>query len=143
MVQKAVNAKAKAGLRSGIMVWDSDACCSRGHPLSHNTSSNVQTQGSKDFFRSDEIKSKDLKSAPSRNNMAESLKKDNKKDKKKRSQGQKRKHTGERKEQTPATNIHNTNVSKKKKKRCDVNVISYLNCDKKDHFASNCTKPKN
>ena len=31
MVQRVVNAEAKAGLRSGAMVWDSDIRCPQGH----------------------------------------------------------------------------------------------------------------
>ena len=46
MVQKAVNAEAKAGLRSSIMVRDVDSRCPRGHRPSQNTSTKVQTQGS-------------------------------------------------------------------------------------------------
>ena len=46
MMQKAVNAEAKAGLRSSIMVRNADSCCLRGHRLSQNTSTKVQTQGS-------------------------------------------------------------------------------------------------
>ena len=143
MVQKTVNAEAKPGLRSSTMVPDLDTCCLRGHRLSHNTSSKVQTQGSKDLSHSKKIKSKDPKSAPSRDNAAESPKKDNRKDKKKRFWGQKWEHTWEQKEQTLATNVNTTNVSKKKKKRRDVSKIMCFNCDKKDHFASDCTKPKN
>ena len=45
IVQKAVNAEAKAGLRSSTMVWESDAYCPKSHHLSHNTFSKVQTQG--------------------------------------------------------------------------------------------------
>ena len=43
MVQKAVNAEAKAGLRFSTMVRDSDARCPKGHHPSYNTSSKVQT----------------------------------------------------------------------------------------------------
>ena len=125
------------------MVWDSDARCPRGHRPSHNTSSKVQTQGSKDSSRPEETKPKDPKSAPSRDDAAESPKKDDRKDKKKRFRGQRQEYTGERKEQTLATNVNTTNVSKKKKKRCDISEITCFNCDKKDHFASNCTEPKN
>ena len=98
MVQRAVNAEAKAGLRSSTMVRDSDARCPRGHRPSHNTSSKVQTQGSKDSSRPEETKPKDPKSALSRDDAAESPKKDDRKDKKKRFRGQRRKHTGEWKE---------------------------------------------
>ena len=44
MVQKAVNAEAKAGLRSSTMVRELDARCPRGHRPSHNTFLKVQTQ---------------------------------------------------------------------------------------------------
>ena len=143
MVQRAVNAEAKAGLRSSTMVRDSDARCPRGHRPSHNTSSKVQTQGSKDSSRPKETKPKDPKSAPSCNDAAESPKKDNRKDKKKKFRGQRREHTGEQKEQTSATNVNTTDVSKKKKKRRDVSEIMCFNCDKKSHFVSDCTEPKN
>ena len=43
MVQRAVNAEVKAGLRSSTMVRKSDAYCPKGHCPSHNTSSKVQT----------------------------------------------------------------------------------------------------
>ena len=37
IMQRAVNAEAKAGLRSSTMVWELDACCPRGYRPSHNT----------------------------------------------------------------------------------------------------------
>ena len=43
MVQRAVNAEAKAGLRSSAMVRDSDIRCPQGHRPSNNTASKVQT----------------------------------------------------------------------------------------------------
>ena len=46
MVQRAVNAEAKAGLRSSIMVWDADSRCPRDHRPSQNTSTKMQTQDS-------------------------------------------------------------------------------------------------
>ena len=46
MVQRAVNAEAKAGLRLSIMVRNVDFRCPRSHHLSQNTSTKVQTQGS-------------------------------------------------------------------------------------------------
>ena len=45
MVQRAVNAEVKAGLKSSTMVRKLDARCPRGHRPSYNTSSKVQTQG--------------------------------------------------------------------------------------------------
>ena len=44
MVQKAVNAESKAGLRSSAMVRDSDIRCPRGHCSSNSNASKVQTQ---------------------------------------------------------------------------------------------------
>ena len=43
MVQKAVNAEAKAGLKSSIMVRDSDIHCPRDHRPSNSTALKVQT----------------------------------------------------------------------------------------------------
>ena len=94
-MQRAVNIKIKVGLRSSIMIWNSNAYCFRGYHPSHNTSSKIQTQGSKNFSQSKKHKPKDRKLASSYNNMVELPKKDNKKDKKKRFQGQKQEHSGE------------------------------------------------
>ena len=136
MVQRAVNAEAKVGLRSSTMVRKSDACCPRGHCLSHNTSSKVQTQGSKDSSHSEEPKPKDPKPAPSRDDAAELAKKEDRKDKKKKLQNRRQK----RNKQTPATG-DNTEAPKKKKKRRDLSKVTYFNCDKKGHYANDCTKP--
>ena len=76
------------------MVEDLDVCCLKSHHPSHNTSSKVQTQSSKDFSRPKKSKSKDPMSALLCDNMAKLPKKDNKKDKKKRFRSQKREHTG-------------------------------------------------
>ena len=46
MVQRAINVEAKVGLKSSIMVQNSDAYCFKGYYPSHNTFSKVQTQGS-------------------------------------------------------------------------------------------------
>ena len=86
IVQRAVNVKAKSGLRSSTMVRDSNAYCPRGHHPSHNTSSKIQTQGSshKNLSRSEKPKPKDPKPAPSSDNAAEPAKKEDRKEKKKR-----------------------------------------------------------
>ena len=138
MVQKTVIAEAKAGLRSSTIVWDLDARCPRGHHLSHNTFSKVQTQGSsyKDSPRSEEPKPKDPKPASSRDDMAEPAKKEDRKDKKKKLQNRRRKQN----KQPPATDA-NIEVPKKKKKKRDPSEVTYFNCDKKGHYASDCTEP--
>ena len=64
IVQRAINAEVKAGLRSSTMVWDLDARCPRGHRSSHNTSSKVQTQGTiAKEFRAEEPRPKEAKQA--------------------------------------------------------------------------------
>ena len=86
MVQKAVNAEVKAGLRSSTMIQDSDAHCLKGHHPSQNTFLKVQTQGSshKDSPCSEKPKPKDPKPALSHDNAAEPAKKEDRKDKKKK-----------------------------------------------------------
>ena len=135
MVQRAVNVEAKAGLRSSTMVRDSDASCPEGYRPSHNTSSKMQTQGSshKNSPHTEESKNKNLKSALPRGNAVEPAKKE---DKKKKPQRRRRKQS----KQTPATG-DNTKALKKKKKRSDSSEVTYFNCNKKDHYASDCTEP--
>ena len=115
MMQRTVNAEVNAGLRSSTMVRKSDARCPRGHRPSHNTSSKVQTSGSKDFSCPEKPKPKDPKPAPSRDNAAEPTKMQDKKEKKKKFRNQKREHTGE---QTPATGVNTKALKKKLKARC-------------------------
>ena len=120
------------------MVWDLDTYCLRGYRLFYTTFSKIQSQGSnnKDFSHSKKSKSKDPKPVPPRNNAAAELaEKEDKKHKKKRFRKQRREHTGQQKEQTPATGVNKVILKKKLKVRC-------FNCDKKDHYANNCTKPQ-
>lgn len=44
MIQKVINAKAKADLKPSAIVWELDACYSKGHCLFYNTFSKIQTQ---------------------------------------------------------------------------------------------------
>ena len=64
MVQRAVNAKAKAGLKSSTMVRDLDIHCPRGHCSSNSNASKVQTQKTtaKDFLCPKKPKVKETKS---------------------------------------------------------------------------------
>ena len=130
MVQKAVNAKVKTGLRSSTTVRDLDTCCPRGHRLFHNTFWKMQIQRSKHFSCFNKSKPKDLKPALSHNNVAVPAKKEDKKDKKKRFRNQRRDHT---KEQTSATGV-NTEASKKKIK------TGCFNYNKKGHYTNECIK---
>ena len=136
IVQKPVNAEAKAGLTSSTMIRELDALCSKGHRPSHNTSLTVQIQGSKHSSSSKEPKPKDPKPVPSCDNAAELAKKDDRKDNKKKLQN----HRREQNEQTLATG-DNTKAPKKKKKRRDPSEVTCFNCNKKVHYAKNCTMP--
>ena len=138
MVQRAVNAEAKAGLRSSIMVRDADSRCPRGHRPSQNTSTKVQTQGltAKESkpkeSRPKESKPADGKTpAPPRTDEPGKTSRQNKKKeylKKKR----------DRKNSTPATG---DNAIEGEKKRNDRGDGKCYNCQKKGHFARNCPEP--
>ena len=74
IVQRAVNAEAKAGLKFSTIVRDLDICCPRGHCLSNNTTAKVQIQRTtvKDP-RLKETKTKDPKPTLSCTSVAKSL----------------------------------------------------------------------
>ena len=138
MVQKVVNADAKAGLRSSAMVRDSDIRCPRSQRPSNNTASKVQTQGTsakkprpKESRPKEAVPAKGKAPAPPRTNAAESSEqgKKDRKNKKRRFQ--------ERKKQTPATGTNVTDA-RLKKKYLD---ITYYNCDKKGHYSKSCPEP--
>ena len=139
MVQRAVNAKAKAGLRSSAMVRDSDICCPRGHRPFNSIASKVQTQGtSAKKPRPEESRTKEAKQAkgkalaPPRTNAAEPSEQGKKdgKDKKRRFWEKRT-----RSEETPATEVNIKVLKKKVKTRC-------FNCNKKNHYANDYTEPR-
>ena len=77
IVQKTVNAKIKAGLKSTIIIWNSDICYSQSYCFLNNISSKIQTQKTiaKDFFYPKKSKTKNLKSAFLYDNIVEQAKK--------------------------------------------------------------------
>ena len=107
---------AKTSLKSSAIIWNLDIHCFRGHCPSYNTSSKMQTQGSKNSFCPKKLKPKNLKSTLSRDNAVKLPKKNNRKDKKKRFRGQRQKHTREQKKQTSITSVNTINVLKKRRK---------------------------
>ena len=140
MVQKAVNAKAKAGLRSSTMVRESDARCPRGHRPSHNTSSKVQTQGTTAKEpRTEESRPKEAKSTdtPPRSESAEPGK-TSRTDKKREYLEKKKKQ--DQKNNTPAAGDNANAVEVGEKKKRDDNRC--YNCQKKGHFSRNCLEPQ-
>ena len=79
IVQRAVNAKAKAGLRSNTIIRDSDIHCPKSYHPSKNTAVKVQTQGTivKDSYPK-KTKTKDPKPILSYINMIEPLEQEKK-----------------------------------------------------------------
>ena len=142
IVQRAVNAKAKTGLRSSTMVQDSNICCSKGHCFSNSTASKIQTQRTiAKNFHPEELKVK--KTRPTLSWAAEAskpLKQVCKEKKKKRYPESQYK-----KEQTPVSTANTTEVQQKKNKNWDCNIseVMYYNCNQKGHYANICTKPNN
>ena len=144
MVQRAVNAEAKAGLRSSTMVRESDARCSKGHHLSHNIPSKMQTQGTTakkprtKEFRLKEAKLTDGKNpALPRSKSAEPGK--TSRTDKRREYLEKKKKKPHRKNNTSATG-DNANAIEVGKKQKQGNNRCY-NCQKKGHFSRNCPEP--
>ena len=137
MVQKVVNAEAKAGLRSSTMVQNSDIHCPRGHRPFNNTAAKVQTQGIKDSHP-EEPKVKKVRPTPSRAEAREPSEQARKEKKKKRQQERRDK------DQILASTTNTTEVQQKKKKKTrdrDISKVTCFNYNKKGHYASTCTKP--
>ena len=110
IVQKAVNAEAKAGLKSSTMVRNSDIHYLRGHCPSNSITTKVQTQGTKDSHP-EELKIKEIRPTPFR---AEA----NKPSKQARKEKKKKRHQERRdKDQTSASTANATKVQQKKKKK--------------------------
>ena len=80
MMQRVVNTKAKAGLKSTILVWDLDIYYFWSHCPSNNTTLKMQTQRitAKDSSCFEKPKTKDPKLALLYNNIVKSAKKENK-----------------------------------------------------------------
>ena len=87
MIQKTINAEAKVGQRSSIMVQDADSRCPRGHRPSQNISTKVQTQGfTTREFKPEESRSKNLEPADGKTSApphTKELRKTSRQDKKK------------------------------------------------------------
>ena len=134
MVQKTVNAKAKASLRSSIMVRDIDSRCSRGHQPSQNTSTKVQTQDSTTKeSKPKEIRSKDSKLA---NRKTLALLCTNKPEKISR-QDKKKKYLKKKRDQKNSIPATKNNAIEGEKKRNNWDNGKCYNCLKKGHFTWN------
>ena len=140
MVQRAVNAEAKAGLRSSAIVRDLDIYCPRGHRPSNSTASKMQTQGT----TAKEPRPKKSKSKDTKAIRVDAVKpsEQDKKDQKDRQDKKRRFWEKREPKKTPVTGDNAINTSKKGlRKKCDISKVTYFNCDKKGHYASNYTEP--
>ena len=138
MVQKTVNAEAKAGLRSSIMVRKSDARCPKGHRPSHNISSKMQTQRTTAKEpRTKESKPKEAKltdgKAPAPPHPNEPTKPNREK--------KKREWLKKKKDSILTTGDNAIEAQKKKRTPGNTNQVTCYNCLKKCHFANKCPKP--
>ena len=141
MVQRAVNAEAKAGLRSSTMVRELDAHCPRGHRPSYNTSSKVQTQGTTaNEPRTKESRSKEAKSTDGKAPVPPRSNEPTKPNRKKK----KREWLKKKKDSTLVTEDNAIEAQKKKRTPGDISQVTCYNCQKKGHFANKCPEsPKN
>ena len=137
IMQKAVNAEAKMGLRSSTIIQDLDIHCPQDYRLSHNTSLKVQIQGT--TAKKPRIKESRLRKAKLTNGKTftspysdESAKPNCKK--------KKREWLKKKKDSTPATK-DNAIEGKKKRTPSNISQVTYYKYQKKDHFANKCSKP--
>ena len=126
-MQKAVNAEAKASLKSSSIVRDLDICCPRNHRPSNNTTSKVQTQEtttkkphSKESRPNEAKLAKRNVSVLLRTNAAESLEQGKKDRKNKKQKFQERRELKE----TPTTGDNAINIFKKDSKKSVISVKS-------------------
>ena len=142
MVQRIVNAEAKASLKSSTMVQNSDIYCSRGHRSSNSIASKVQNQETTGKeSKPEESKPKESKSAQSRNPAPPQFEftepgKTSCIDKKKEYFKKKR----DQKNNIPATGNNANVVEVGEKKRNNWGNGKCYNCQKKGHFSKNCLK---
>ena len=140
-VQRAVNAEAKAGLKSSTMIRKSDARCPRGYRLSHNTSSKVQTQET--TAKDPHTKESRLKEGKSTNGKAPAPPRSNEPAKLNREK-KKQKWLKKKKDSIPATGNNAIKAQKKNRTTSNISLLTCYNCQRKGHFANKCPKsPKN
>ena len=153
LVEKAVNAEAKAALRPRFYAWETDQHCPRDSRPAHSTTAKAQGQGSsmKDP-RVEKPRSKLQKPKSSTpQQQAEAFKKAHKEKKKKGQQYGRDCQEGF----TPTTGVNAAQPGEPKKKNDDKNrdcsdrtardlsQVKCYNCQKMGHYSRKCLEPKN
>ena len=149
IVKKAVAAEAKANLRSQATTKDMDQHCPWGSRSANSTAAKNQGQSIKDP-REEEPKVRAPESSTPRSSNPESSAKARreKKDRRRREQRGRRGQGSS----TPATGVNAAEPVEAKKNddrnrnhsggaTRDLNQVRCYNCNKKGHYASNCTEP--
>ena len=151
IVKKAVAAKAKANLRLRATTKDMDQHCPRGSRSANSTAAKNQSQSIKDP-QEEEPKIRAPESTTPRSSNPESSAKARreKKDRRRREQRDRRGQEGS----TPATGVNAAEPGEANKKKNDdrnrnrsggaardLSQVKCYNCNKRGHYANNCTKP--
>ncbi len=79
---------------------------------------------------------------PDKANQAEQRHETSKKTRKNKKQKSHQAKQDQRKDNTPASGTNITPTKKKTGQNWDISEITYYNCNKKSHYASDCTEPK-
>ena len=144
LVEKAVDAEAKAALRPRSYARETDQHCLRG---SRSSAAKASTQGQpmKDPRVEEPKKPQESKaSAPQRSDSTETSEQARKEKKKKD-----RRYCGRKpQDSTPATGVNSTNTSGghssgsgRSQPQKDLSQINCYNCNKKGHYATKCPEP--
>ena len=137
-MQRIINVEAKAGLRSSIMIRDADSRCPRGHYPSQNTFFKVQTQGSiAKKSKPKEFRLKDSKPANGKTPAPPHINEPGKTSR----QDKKKKYFKKKRNRKNSTLAIGDNIIEGEKKRNNQSNKKCYNCQKKGHFARNCSKP--
>ena len=132
LVEKAIDAEAKASLQPSSFIRDMDQCCPRGNRPAHAIVTKSHASSARD--PRDEPSEK-AQYKPPHSSRPHFLRSKNGETSDRKARKEKKKHRRQeqaRKDSTPATG----GACK------DLSHITHFNCDKKGHYADKCTEPR-